>query len=442
MINTSYTLYRKLLDEIITLKTISTLGSNTEINRAVEWYKTEFQNHGFDVDIVTGYDNPVVLAEINLNENFETILIYGHYDVQPADEEEWGYNPFVITEKNNRLYARGVADNKGQSLVHIATVFDLLNSDELKFNVKFIIEGNEETGSPNISKLLSKYKNKLSSDIILLSDGDILPTNPLIEISMRGVMNTSLTLKTADHEVHSGSFGGIMPNAAHEASKLMAKIYSENRHIQIEHFYDDVEELDLEGLITSDLDEKTIKKITGAKILFKESGHSYATQVGLRPSFELTSFKAGYLGKGYRNSVPNKAVLKFNIRLAPGQKPERVLEQFKIFVESNLPGYVSYTFPEPDESEGVVEAMVFDYKNKATQKTVNCLESVYESEVLFSNQGAVVPIAKHLKEILDGDLVVVPLANYDCNMHAVDENFDLQILEKALRFSRKFLSEK
>lgn len=439
-----YTTYLNLLKEYITFKSVSTLENEVEIKKAADWLVSIFVSNGFKSKVISGYDNPVVLSTLEVDHSYPTILIYGHYDVQPASEEEWGWNPFELVEKQNRLFARGVVDNKGQMMVHLATVIELIKSNELQFNIKFLIEGNEETGSPNIPKLLEKYQQELESDLILISDSSMVKNRPTIEASLRGVLNTTLVIKTSDRELHSGLYGGPVPNAIQEASNLLSKFYTTNNRIAISGFYDKVEANNKlkSYALANNLTNEQYLALTGSNQILLEEGENFYSQIGLRPTIQVTGIQAGYTGKGYRNSIPSEAIIKINIRLVPDQDPSEVLELLKEFVKENLPRYVSFDFLKPEKTEGVVKAIVIDTDNQFTQLAVQLLKNVFGKEVVYDFNGATLPIVVSFQEILKTDLLMVALVNEDCNMHAVGENYDLQTLKKAITFSYKFLSSR
>src|SRR6185369_1034482 len=225
----SYSLYKDLASEIIKFKSISTdPGCVGELKKTADWLKKLFLANKFKVDTwILGDSNPVVFASYELSaKDAETVLIYGHYDVQPAEKSDgWSADPFTLREGKGRLYGRGIVDNKGQFLVHVATVLNLIKRKELKYNVKFILEGNEETGSPNLGKIIESHKKELKSDLIIVSDGEIAGDTPTVEASFRGSFSTTVKYVTAKNNLHSGIYGGAVPNAAYELTKLVSKIY-------------------------------------------------------------------------------------------------------------------------------------------------------------------------------------------------------------------------
>lgn len=435
--------YKELLSQFLSFETISALNHPKEIKQAVFWLENLFSKNNFEVETVYGYDNPVIIATKEVDSTLPTVLIYGHYDVQPASFEEWGSDPFVLRELNSRFMGRGVVDNKGQVLVHIVNVFDLLEKGRLAYNVKFLIEGNEETGSPNIGKLLEKYKKQLNCDFVLISDSAMIQNHPTIELGLRGTLNTTLTITTSDRDLHSGLFGGVVPNALHEASELLAKLFTDKNIISYPEFYDGVvnQEGSLEELITEiPFSEKEYRDLTGCNEMILEHNQNFFSQTGLRPTIQVTGIESGYTGKGYRNSIPSSAIIKFNFRLVPNQDPDKVLSNFKKYVNRTLPGYIKHKFTLPESTEGSVKAVRVSIENRYIEKAKQVLEEVYNKKIYYSFNGATLPIVANFERVLGSNIVMVALANADCNMHAIDENFDLQSLEKGLEFSNKFLS--
>lgn len=437
-----YNIYVDLLKEYIEFRSISTLADPLPIRKTLAWLTSTFRQRGFKINVIEGYDNPIILAELEINKEYPTVLIYGHYDVQPASMAEWGEDPFSLTEKNNRLYGRGVVDNKGQMLVHLATVIQLIQKDALKYNIKFLVEGNEETGSPSIERFIFEYEKELKSDFVLISDGALAGNKPTIEMGLRGVVNTTLVVKTSDREMHSGMYGGPVPNAIHEAAKLIASIHDNENKVTIPGFYTKVKtDVKIQDyLLKRNISIDEYEALTGSSAMLLEEGNNYFSQIGARPTIQITGFSGGYTEKGYRNSIPSEATIKFNIRLVPDQDPEEVLELFKGYVTDFLPRYVDCRFLRPDDNEGFMPGITLSGNDNYTNTAKKILQEVFKEEVVYDYNGGSLPIVVSFVKVLTTPVVMIPLANEDCNMHGVNENFDLQILEKAITFSYKFLS--
>ncbi|MDQ3239422.1 MAG: M20/M25/M40 family metallo-hydrolase, partial [bacterium] len=361
--------YKKLLTQFVQFKSISTTSQyQNEIIQTAKWLNKIFQEQKFDSQIIQGYDNPIILAHHQANPSYKTCLIYGHYDVQPAEKSDgWESDPFELTETQGRLFARGAIDNKGQVLVHIASIFNLINENKLGYNITFMIEGNEETGSPHLEKFILDNQSLLQSDFVMLSDGEITANKPVVELGFRGGANATITLTTATNDLHSGIYGGIAPNAALEMSKLLNSVYDQNNRITVPHFYDDVSEIDQSNTIPFDITE--YQKITGAKAISKEPEFDEYSCVGLRPSIQITGIQSGYTQQGYRNGIPFQTVAKINFRLVKNQNPEQILKLFKQHLQDTLPSYVDYQLETSDPYHGVK----LDVKNEYVDKAIKLL---------------------------------------------------------------------
>ncbi len=429
--------YFNLIKDFVSFKSVSTDNTfATEIQKCALWLKNTFITKGFKVNVINSYGNPIIVASFEADPTCKTCLIYGHYDVQPALKSDgWNSEPFELTNDGKRLYARGAIDNKGQVAIHIATIFDLINEKKLKYNVKFMIEGNEETGSPKLGKFIEDNKELLKADVVVISDGEITGNHPILELGFRGGFNTTITVKTATNDLHSGIYGGIAPSAIHEASKMIAKLYDENNHITIPHFYDDVAPIDNTESIP--FDEKEYQRITGAKALLKEPEFDPHTQVGLRPSIQVTGLQSGYNGEGYKNGIHAKATVKINFRLVKNQDPTKIAELFRNYLKDTLPSYVDFEMQVDDIHEGVK----LDLNNEYVTKAKELLEKAYGTNPLCKYSGGGLPIVTYFKNAFGAPQVLVPLANEDCNMHGANENFNLDDVEKSLKFSKSFFSK-
>jgi len=432
-----YSNYKNLLSEFIKYKSISTDTTfATEIQKTVIWLKNTFQQNNFSVDIINNYGNPILIAKYIADPRYQTALIYGHYDVQPALEAEgWDSDPFTLTEKNGRLYARGAIDNKGQVMIHIATIFELMRKNNLGYNITFMIEGNEETGSPLMEKFISDHKDKLKSDFVVISDGEITDDIPVIELGFRGGFNATLILKTATNDLHSGIYGGIAPSAAHIAAKFINTLFDSNNKILIEGFYDQVSPIIENSVIP--FNKESYQKITGAKIILNESGIDPYSQVGLRPTIQITGIQTGYTQEGYRNSIPASSTIKINFRLVKNQNPNQMLELFKNHLKKHIPTYVDYELEYSDPYDGIK----LNIDNQYIQKAIQTLKKSFGKDPLKKYSGGGLPIVTILDQIFHNPQVLVPLANEDCNMHGANENYTIENISKSLEWSKKFFSK-
>lgn len=433
--------YKKLLAKFVGFKSISTNPKYLpEIGKTVAWLKNLFTESGFSVKIWEGKEcNPVVFAGLTVNRFLPTLVIYGHYDVQPAGMKDgWKTDPFTLKEGKGKLFGRGVVDNKGQILAHIVTVLTLMKEAKLNYNTKFLIEGNEETSNPDLASIMKTHKKDLACDIVMVSDGELTNNKPTIEISLRGGFNCTLTYQTGKNNLHSGIFGGAVPNAAIELSRFLAKIHNPDNTIGYPEFYKKADAISPKQLKNNKnlTDGGSIRELAGVDTLITEKGHDFYTQTGLRPTIQITGINTGYIETGYANIVPAKAEARLNFRIVASQKPEQVAKDFEKFVRKNTPKYVKAGL----SFHGLHSPIKLDMENKYVERATTVLKKVYGSKVSRKNVGGAVPFVADVKDILGVDTLLIPLVNEDSNMHGANENFDIELAKKALEFSRAFLS--
>ena len=437
-----FTTYIELLREYVAFKSISTdLAFKNDMEKTVDWLTFVFTNYGFKVESwKTECANPVVYARYEVSPKAETVLVYGHYDVQPAEKEDgWTDEPFKLAVRKGKLFARGVVDNKGQNLIHIVTVGELIKQDKLKYNVIFMIEGNEETSNPEMTKLVLQKKNKLQTDYIIISDGEIIGKTPTIEASLRGGFNMTVQVQTAPSNLHSGIFGGTIPNSANELSKVLAGLFDKNNKITVPGFYDGVPVISptTKKILRSIKTDKEIMKLAGVKALTPEKGLDHFTQTGLRPTLQVTGIKTGYIGEGYANIVPANAEARINVRCVGKQNPEKVFQKIADHIKKQLPAYVKTTITRTECSDPVV----VDVESKSAKEVRGLLKKAYGIEPIVHYVGGGIPIVSDYKKTLGKDTLLISLGNDDCNMHGIDENFTVDLVKKGLKFSELFFSK-
>ena len=402
--------YKKLLSEFVAIQSLSGRAEfESEITAAAEWAHNYFKTFGFETKTIIGYGNPIVYAEYMVDPELETVLIYGHYDVQPASTEDgWITDPFQVTESGGRLYGRGTADNKGQVLMHMMTVADLIQTGGLECNVKFVVEGEEEVGSANFERFVEENVELLGCDFYMISDGEFM-SGPILEASFRGITNLELNLTVADDDVHSGTFGGIAPNAAEEVSRIIAKLQGDG--------VGQYEVLEWLGE-ADDLSDKW-------------------DRAGLRTSMEVTGVQSGYTGEGYKNAIPAKATVKINFRLRPELDPTEFLKLLNKKLDEIVPEYVNYEVSNIDSASGVM----LDLNNKFVEQCKSVVSEVYGEDMRVFNHGAIIPAVKMFADNLQVPAVIFGLANEDCGMHSASENIELKMVENGFKFSRQMLGK-
>lgn len=434
--------YVDFLKTFIRFQSVSTDAAyDTECIATAHWLTEQFIDKGFVVETWDG-DNthPVVVARYVQDDSLETVLVYGHYDVQPANTEDgWLADPFHLHEEKGKVYARGAVDNKGQVAIHIATVFDLIDRGELGKNVIFVIEGNEESGNDDLEGQLKQYKKTLKADVILVSDGEISGKTPVLESSFRGGGNMKVVLRTAKNHLHSGIHGGVVPNAALELSKVLGMMKDDSNKVKITGFYNDVPKISKKqkAEYAAALTAKEQQKVAGTKHIF-EGKDPIAVSLGLRPTLEISGITSGYTGTGFLNIVPSWAEARVNVRTAPGQHTKKMMKSIVDFIKDKTPNYVKVEF----ELEPHGDAVMLDLDNNAANNVKGILKKVYKKEVILKHVGGSIPvIGVFAKLFKNTPILSVSLGNDDCNMHGVNENFTIGLIEKGLQFSEGFFKK-
>jgi acetylornithine deacetylase/succinyl-diaminopimelate desuccinylase-like protein len=432
--------YLSLLHEFIAFRSISTDEAyKDDSNACADRLISLFDKHGFQTTKISGYGNPLIVAHYEVDPSYQTILIYGHYDVQPAEQNDgWQSDPFSLDERDGRLYARGAADNKWQVMIHIATVLDLIEQQRLGYNITFFIEWDEETGLPSAQALLD-HRELLHADVALLSDGVLIGDHtPTIMVGLRGWGNVTVTIQTAMTDLHSGLYGNIATSASHIASRLVAQLYDANDHITIPWWYDDIDHIsDIQKMHNALVprDDEEMMRTIGAVALAIPQGYDAVTANGLLPTIQVTGVSSGYTGVGYKNIIPGSATMNFNFRFAPGQDPEKKMADFGAWITNSLPTNISHQITISDYYPAISISTDHPLSDRAKQM----LQEVYGISPIMRYCGATLPMAWLLQDTLWLPVMIIDLANEDCNIHGVDENISLTCIEKGLRFSERLL---
>ncbi len=434
------TQFTAMFREYISFKSISTDAAFTDgINATVTWLSKLLSENGFHVEVWKGpATNPIVFAEYHAGDSLKTKLIYGHYDVQPASlEDGWKSEPFELTEADGRLVARGVVDNKGQNFIHIYTAIQLIKENRLGCNLKFMIEGNEETSNPDMTDMVAKYAGKLKCDQIIISDGEILGSTPTIEESLRGGGNLTLRYTSAKNDLHSGLFGSGVPSATKELIALLSKMLLPDGTVTIPGFYDEVDPITPQQIERNLALLKIDDPIVTAGVKATIGKYDFHTMVGIWPAVEVSGIQAGYTGEGYKNIIPATAFAKINFRLVASQKPEQFVERFKKYVAENTPAYIDYSIT-VDKMSYPVKVNVADPE---ILKIMEQQEKLYGVKPVIKNVGGGIPVVADFKNVLGIDAFLISLGNNDCNMHGVQENFNIDLIVKGLELSELMLSK-
>lgn len=434
--------YYQILKELVAMQSVSVDSEHKDdIERIAIYLNAMLQDNGFASEIIHGYGNPIVIGKFSVDKSLPTMLLYGHYDVQTANSNEWWKNnPFSLYISQDKIYGRGVADNKGQFLIHLLTIFDLIQSKKLGYNVVVLLEWNEETWSQYIEHFLTDYRQDLLSDFCLISDSHILWKTPCIDAGYRGGVNLKLKIITANTDLHSWLYGGIVPNAIHEMNRILSKLYDINNKITIPYFYYDVDDIHTEVLVKNKrikTDEKKLMTDFWLKTLIKEKDTDILTQIGLKPTIQVTGIFWWYIGEWFKNAVPNIAHAHINFRIVKNQTARKTLWAFDQWLQTTLPAYVDYEL----EVDAMYEPVKIDTNHFTIKKADAVLEQVFGKQVFYKYSWGWLPIVDILDRVLGIKPVLLPLVNEDCNAHGVNENFDIELIEKWFQFAYEFFKK-
>ena len=383
--------------------------------------------------IMPSAGNPLVYAEKIVSSDAPTILIYGHYDVMPvAPLELWKSEPFTPEVREGRVYARGADDDKGQSMIQLKAFEYMVREDKLRHNVKFILEGEEEIGSPSLNAFLQENKELLACDVILVSDTSMLaPELPSLTTGLRGLAYWEIEVTGPNRDLHSGHFGGAVANPINVLCDLISKLTDADGRITIPGFYDDVEELSKEErqmLASIPFDEERYKAAIDVKALKGEKGYSTIERNSCRPSFDVCGIWGGHTGEGSKTVLPSKAYAKVSCRLVPHQQHEKISKMFVDYIASIVPDYVRVKVTPMHGGEGYVCPITLP-AYKAAEKG---FEKAFGKKPLAVRRGGSIPIISDFEQILGVKTILMGFGLESNAIHSPNESFSLDMFRKGI----------
>ncbi len=428
----------RFLSELLDLLRIPSISSKSEnqpdMLACAEAIKQRLLEAG--ADVVTIYPtagHPVVYGEKNVDPTKPTILVYGHYDVQPVDPLNlWNSGPFDPTIIDGKIFARGACDDKGQVYMHIKAFETMFKTNTLSNNVKFIIEGEEEIGSPNLATFVKEHKELLKSDVILISDTSMLSMeNPSIDTGVRGLSYIEVEVTGPNRDLHSGVYGGAVANPATILAKLIAACHDENNHIIIPGFYDDVIEASTEErakMAQAPYDEEEYKTDLGVMSLWGEKGYTTNERTGIRPTLEVNGIWSGYTGEGAKTVLPSKAYAKISARLVPNQSSAKITEKLIAFFKSKAPAEVTVNAWEHHGGEPYLTP-IDSIAYKAAEKAI---ATTFGKAPIPVRGGGSIPICALFEQELGIKIVFMGFGLDSDNLHSPNEKFDLYNFYKGI----------
>lgn len=433
----------RFLKELFDLIRIPSISAKSEhkgdMVRCAEHWKTHLQNLGVKTEVYETEGNPIVLGEYKISDEYKTILIYGHYDVMPADPlDKWHSDPFEAEIRDGHIWARGADDDKGQSMIQVKGFETALKLGLVKCNVKFLLEGEEEIGSTHLEGFCKEHIDKLRCDAILVSDTSMVSdTIPSLTTGLRGLAYWQVEVTGPNRDLHSGHFGGAVANPINELCKLMAKMTDEDGRITIPHFYDDVldlsqEERDMIGKVPFDLEK--YKKAIDVEEVFGEKGYSTLERNSCRPSFDICGIWGGYTEEGSKTVLPSKAYAKVSCRLVANQDHKKICDSFVKYIQDIAPKYIKVEVKPSHGGEAYVCPIDMP-EYRAAEKAV---EKAFGVRPLAVRRGGSITIIAAFERVLGVKTILMGFGLESNAIHSPNENMRLDFFRKGIEAVAEF----
>lgn len=423
---------------LLRIPSISKLNAHkADVRRAAHWLVDELNRIGLEhVQILETAGHPVVYADwLHAGESAPTVLIYGHYDVQPVDPlEAWTTPPFEPEVRDGRIYGRGASDDKGQLFMHLKALESMLVANgNLPVNVKLLLEGEEEDTSPNLPPVLIENRELFAADHILISDTAFLePGQPLIPYGLRGIAGVEIKVSGPKTDLHSGAYGGTVNNPLHVVARIIAAMHDDGGRVQVPGFYDNVRQLsqnEREQLAKVPYTLDKWQQQTGLQHPWGEADFSLLERIGARPTVEVNGMWGGYQGEGNKTIIPSEASAKFTMRLVPDQDPAEITTSIIDFIKQLTPEHVDVSF----KTKTGAKAVLVPLDAPELQAATRAYQAVWGAAPFFSLGGGSIPVVEVLQRTLNVPVVLMGFGLPGSNIHAPDEWFSLEQFEKGIQ---------
>lgn len=422
---------QRFLNELLDLLRIPSISADSkyakDVVRTAEFVADSLRKAGADnVELITTPGFPVVYGEKIIDTNLPTVLVYGHYDVQPVDPLNlWTTPPFEPEVRDGKIYARGACDDKGQVFMHVKAFEAMNKNNAMTCNIKFIVEGEEEVGSSNLGGFLEKYKDKLKADVVLVSDTSMISMeHPSIETGLRGLAYMEVEVTGPNRDLHSGVYGGAVANPITILAQMIASLHDENNHITVEGFYDDVQMLsedERKALNSAPFSLDEYKNDLDINDVWGEKGYTTLERTGVRPTMELNGIWGGYTGEGAKTVLPSKAYAKISMRLVPNQNSHTIAELFTKHFEKLAPASVKVKVTEHHGGEPVVTPT----DSKAYKAAEKAIEATFGKKPIPTRGGGSIPIIALFERVLGLKTILLGFGLDTDAIHSPNEHYGL-----------------
>lgn len=428
--------YLEVLNDFLSIPSVSTDPNNKEhVKEAANFVKEYLDRIGFEkVQVQSTGGHPLVYGEwLGAGENAPTVLLYGHYDVQPADPLElWTSEPFKPEQRDGRLYARGASDDKGQVFMHLAVFEAFMKTDgKLPINVKVCIEGEEEIGSENLYAVLEEKKEQFQADFAVISDSGMVAENqPTILYGLKGFTGLEFTLHGPSSDLHSGMYGGAVRNPAMAMAHVLSSLKDKDEVVQVDGFYDQVEPLNqAERELIADVPGEDFKVTTGITETVSEKGFTAKEHTMARPTLEINGLYSGYQGEGTKTIIPSTATAKITCRLVPGQEPDHIQDLVIKHIENHTPAGVKLDIKKEPLS---AKAYKVDPDHVLIKKAAESYTKAFGKETVFVRMGGSIPVVEWIDAIYNMPVVLLGFGTPNDRLHSPNESFPLENFQKGM----------
>lgn len=435
----------RLIAELLAFIRIPSVSTDPQrrdaVRAAAEYCAAALNRTGLRAEIVETPGHPVVLAHGPEVAGAPRVLVYGHYDVQPAEPLElWHGDPFEPRIEDGAIVARGASDDKGQVFAHVKGVEALLAADgALPLNVSFLIEGEEEIGSPHLSAFVAAHAERLAADVVLISDGAMVaPGVPTITYGLRGLTYVTVRVRSAGRDLHSGAFGGGVPNALDALARMLTSLKHDDGRIAVEGFYDDVRALDdaeRDALASVPFDERAFVADAGVRSTPGEPGFTLLERLWARPTLDVNGLAGGFQGAGAKTVIAAEAMAKVSCRLVPDQDPQRIFEALEAHLRRHAPDGIEVEVV----PEGLGYPAMTPIDAPSVQAARGALREVWGREPVFARTGGSIPVVADFQRLLGAEPVLVGLGQEDDRAHAPNEKFAVEDYLQGIRVSAALL---
>lgn len=433
------------LKELLRIPSVSSSKEHiNDIRRAAEWLQADAERIGLEnIELIETEGHPIVYADWLHAAGQPTVLVYGHYDVQPPDPlDEWHTPPFEPKIRDGKIFARGSADDKGQVFAQLKAIEAYLKTKgSLPVNIKLCLEGEEEIGSRHLQSGFQTNHERFAANVCVISDSPMRsPEQPVLVYGLRGIVTGEIEVTGPSHDLHSGGFGGAVHNPLQALVEILASLHDNNGKITISHFYDEVRALsqkERDQVLKDGVDEATILRESEAPAIWGEPEYSVAERIGARPTLEIHGITGGFTGEGIKTIIPAKATAKISMRLIPRQKPKEVSQLLERHIQAIAPATVNVQTHTTFEGAGAI----MDQHHPAMEAAALAFEKAFGRRPLFTLEGGSIPVVSALQEEYDIPVVLMGFGLPDDRLHSPNEKFNTQQFARGIDCAIHFLAE-